>query len=186
MEANARASSLWRDVRNTFNLLSSRKQQEERHWNQPCNFYSVIIPVTTSDRADINSHLSYFFLLFFVFFLLQPPKSVADANTYARCRTFTESVCLNLRPGSGKPHAMDWENLIWAKTLVSWFMAGDRETQALREGVLLSISIFILLPVGMCTCTVPAVLCVLLLPRTWSPLCPSDSLGESQGLREVG
>lgn len=42
-------------------FLSSRKQREERHWNQPCNFSSVIIPVTTSDRADINSQFSYFF-----------------------------------------------------------------------------------------------------------------------------
>ena len=31
----------------------------------------------------------------------------------------------------------------------------------------------------------PAVLCVLLHPRTWSPLCQSDSLGESQGFWDV-
>lgn len=156
MEVNARASSLWRDVRNTFNLLSSRKQREEHHWNQPCNFCSVIIPVTTSDRADINSRLSYFFLLFFVFFFLQPQTWVAEANTRTRHKAVTERMLRDIRPvfqkaicnGSGASHL---PKELWSLRL----MTGDRERQSPREGVLLSISNFILLPVGMCTC-VPA------------------------------
>lgn len=85
----------------------------ERHWNEPCNFYSVIIPVTTSDRADINSQLSYFFLLFFVFVFLQHRLGwLMLTNIHTRHKAFTESALLDIRPVFQKPHAMGWENLI--------------------------------------------------------------------------
>lgn len=65
------------------------------------------------------------------------------------------------------------------------FVTGARVRQAWVEGALLSVSIFISLLVGYARARMPAVLCVLLHPRTWSPLCQSDSLGESQGFWDV-
>lgn len=84
-----------------------------------------------------------------MFFFLQPQTWVADANTRTRHKAFTESMLRDIRPvfqkaicnGSGASHL---PKELWSLRL----MTGGRERQSPREGVLLSISNFILLPVG--------------------------------------
>lgn len=149
MKVNARASLLWRDVRNTFNLLSSRKQREDRHWNQPCNFYSVIIPVTTSDRADINSQLSYFFCFLCVFSfashwlwgLMVIPVHDTEHSQLDLRPVFQKTTCNRFREA----------NLSKNSGLLR-FVTGARARQAWMEGALLSISIFISFLVGRRSC----------------------------------
>lgn len=151
MEVRARAASLWRDVRNTFNLLSSWKQQEERHWSQPCNFCSVIIPVTISDRGDINNQLPSSFCFSSALFFLQPQNLVADTNVHAEHWASTASVLLDRRPvfksslySTGRCSFLTefWVSKVYAK----W----QGETGTKRRG-LVSISILIPLPVR-CAC----------------------------------
>lgn len=183
MEACARAAALWRDVRNTFNLLSSRKQREERHWSQPCNFCAVIIPVTTSDRGDINNQLPSSFCLSVALVFLQPQTPVDDAHVHAEHRTSTGNVLLDRRPESPKA-TCTWlgdAHFFSTEFLVSKLYGKWRGEAGTKKRGLVSIFTLISLPMGCARVWMPSALYVIT-PTNWSLLCSTDSLGRRRKL----